>query len=322
MTVFDPFELMLHFPNHFGFGGLDRDSLNRENNDFVGLILRDKFTRLVPIWRSKNLFSKFGEDIVKPEPLFLKPNESKEILKISNDFVYLGKHNLGGKKFSYLAIDISDLDEVKAKNNLPENAKFADLKEISSLIDGIEGSILAYARAMLFWHSRNRFCSVCGKNTFSTKAGHQRNCSNRVCNSLHFPRIDPAVIMLVQDNKKILLGRQKVWPSGLYSTLAGFVEPGETIEHAVAREVFEESGLIVKNVIYKYSQPWPFPSSLMLGFTAEADTNKISCNDFEIEDAQWFSKEDILNFEKNKKFLPRKLSVSRRLIEDWLNGYL
>ena len=322
MTVFDPFELMLHFPNHFGFGGLDRDSLNRENNDFVGLILRDKFTRLVPIWRSKNLFYKCGDDIVKPEPLFLKPNEFKEILKISNDFVYLGKHNLEGKKFSYLAIDISDLDEVKAKNNLPKKAKFADLREISPLIDGIEGSILAYARAMLFWHSRNRFCSVCGTNTFSTKAGHQRNCSSTVCNSLHFPRIDPAVIMLVQDNKKILLGRQKVWPSGLYSTLAGFVEPGETIEHAVAREVFEESGLIVKNVIYKYSQPWPFPSSLMLGFTAEANTNRISFNDFEIEDAQWFSKEDILNFEKNKKFLPRKLSVSRRLIEDWLNGYL
>ena len=101
MTVFDPFELTHQLPNHFGFGGLDRDTLNRENNDFVGSILGDEFTRLVPIWRSKNLFSKFGEDIVKPVPLFLNANDSKEFLKISNDYVYLGKHNLEGKKFSY-----------------------------------------------------------------------------------------------------------------------------------------------------------------------------------------------------------------------------
>ena len=125
--------------------------------------------------------------------------------------------------------------------------------------------------------------------------------------------------MLVQDKGKVLLGRQKVWPEGLYSTLAGFVEPGETIEHAVAREVYEESGLIVKNIIYQYSQPWPFPSSLMLGFTAEAQTKNIKYNDSEIEDAQWFSRDDILNFENQKKILPRMLSVSRRLIEDWLN---
>jgi NAD+ diphosphatase len=124
--------------------------------------------------------------------------------------------------------------------------------------------------------------------------------------------------MLVKDDERVLLGRQKVWPDGLYSTLAGFVEPGETIEHAVAREVYEEAGIIVKNIIYQYSQPWPFPSSLMLGFTAEASTKSIKLNDAELEDAQWFTRNEMLNFEVQGNSLPRKVSVSRRLIDDWL----
>jgi len=124
--------------------------------------------------------------------------------------------------------------------------------------------------------------------------------------------------MLVKDDERVLLGRQKVWPDGLYSTLAGFVEPGETIEHAVAREVYEEAGIIVKNIIYQYSQPWPFPCSLMLGFTAEASTKSIKLNDAELEDAQWFTRNEMLNFEVQGNSLPRKVSVSRRLIDDWL----
>ena len=127
------------------------------------------------------------------------------------------------------------------------------------------------------------------------------------------------MIMLVHDGDRVLLGRQKIWPDGLYSTLAGFVEPGETIEHAVAREVYEEAGIIVKNISYQHSQPWPFPSSLMLGFTAEASTKIININDEEIENAQWFTREEILNFELQGKFLPRKVSISRRLIDDWLS---
>jgi len=124
--------------------------------------------------------------------------------------------------------------------------------------------------------------------------------------------------MLVKDDERVLLGRQKIWPDGLYSTLAGFVEPGETIEHAVAREVYEEAGIIVKNIIYQYSQPWPFPCSLMLGFTAEASTKSIKLNDAELEDAQWFTRNEMLNFEVQGNSLPRKVSVSRRLIDDWL----
>jgi len=319
MTDFDSNELTSYIPNHFGYGGLDRDVFNRENEDFIDSISRTSHTRIVLVWRSKNLFVECGGLNKKPESLFLSPFESKEFIKICKNKVYLGKQSYKDTQIPYLAIDISELDELKIKNILPSKGKFYNLREISPLIDGIEGSILAYARAIMFWHYRNGFCSVCGSITKITKSGHQRNCTNKSCASFHFPRTDPAVIMLVIGDEKVLLGRQKIWPEGLYSTLAGFVEPGETIEHAVAREVYEESGLIVKNITYKYSQPWPFPSSLMLGFTALAQTKNIKYNDSEIEDAKWFSREEILNFEKSKKFLPMKLSVSRRLIEDWLH---
>ena len=139
------------------------------------------------------------------------------------------------------------------------------------------------------------------------------------CTSPHFPHTDPAVIMLVHDGDRVLLGHHKIWPDGVYSTLEGFVEPGETIEHGVAREVYEEARFIVKYISYQHSQPCSFPSSLMLGFTAEACTKIINFNDEEIDDAKWFTREEILNFELQGKFLPRKVSISRRLIDDWLS---
>lgn len=318
MKVFDPYELSSRSPNHLSYGGLDRDTITRERVDCFDFVLKLPETKIIPVWRSRNLFSKTGESGEIPKPAYLSTIEGAELLKIANNLVYLGKQKGESNLISYLAVDISCLDEDTAISKLDEWGKFADLREISPLIGGVEGSILAYARAMMFWHNRTAFCSVCGYSTIATKGGHQRNCSDKRCASLHFPRTDPAVIMLVHDRDKILLGRQKIWPDGLYSTLAGFVEPGESVEHAVAREVFEETGIIVKNINYRYSQPWPFPSSLMLGFNAEAYTKKIIFNDKEIEDAQWFTKEDILNFEMKGKFLPRKLSVSRRLIEEWI----
>lgn len=318
MTVFDPYELTLKTPNHFSFGGLDRDVFTRESEDCIDLILKHHMTRILPVWSSKNLFFDSGETGVEPLSAYLTPKEANELIKIAENLVYLGKKTDRDAEIPYLAIDISSLNEEQAFKKLEAWGKFRNLREISPLIDNTEGSILAYAKAMTYWNCRNGFCSVCGAKTISIKAGHQRNCSKKECASLHFPRTDPAVIMLVQDNEKVLLGRQKIWPDGLYSTLAGFVEPGETIEHAVAREVYEEAGIVVKKITYQHSQPWPFPSSLMLGFTADAQTNNINCNDSEIEDAKWFTREEIINFEKQEKFLPRKLSVSRRLIDDWL----
>ena len=318
MKIFDPYELTLRAPNHFSFGGLDRDVISREESNCLDFVLERPETRIVPVWRSLNLFSGALETGKTPVPAYLSTEEATDLIKIAKNQVYLGKQNVANTLISYLAIDISSLEEDEATNKLAPWGKFADLREIGPLIGGIEGSILAYARGIIFWHSRNGYCGVCGKATIATKGGHQRNCTKKGCACLHFPRTDPAVIMLVKDGDRVLLGRQKIWPEGLYSTLAGFVELGETIEHAVAREVYEESGIIVKDIIYQHSQPWPFPSSLMLGFTAEACTKKINLNDAELEDAQWFTRSEMLNFEEQEKFLPRKVSVSRRLIDDWL----
>ena len=318
MKIFDPYELTLRAPNHFSFGGLDRDVISREESNCLDFVLERPETRIVPVWRSLNLFSGALETGKTPVPAYLSTEEATDLIKIAKNQVYLGKQNVANTLISYLAIDISSLEEDEATNKLAPWGKFADLREIGPLIGGIEGSILAYARGIIFWHSRNGYCGVCGKATIATKGGHQRNCTKKGCASLHFPRTDPAVIMLVKDGDRVLLGRQKIWPAGLYSTLAGFVEPGETIEHAVAREVYEEAGIIVKDITYQHSQPWPFPSSLMLGFTAEACTKKINLNDAELEDAKWFTRSEMLNFEEQEKILPRKVSVSRRLIDDWL----
>jgi len=318
MHIFDPYELTGLKPNNLSFGGLYRGAELHENKDCIQKLLKSEETLIVPIWRTHNLFSKMVRKGEKPLPAFLPVDEVSSLISISDHQVFLGIQKFGTKTPAYLAIDISALNEKDVENRVSKWGSFKDLRNISPLIGGVEGSIMAYARAMIYWHSRNKFCGMCGNMTNPSKCGHQRDCSNTECDTSHFPRTDSAVIMLVHDRDRALLGRQHFWPEGMYSLLAGYVEPGETIELAVAREVYEESGIIVKNVKYLHSQPWPFPSSLMLGFTAEAVTEKINQNDNEIEDVQWFTRDEILDFKSEGKFLPRELSISRRLINDWL----
>ena len=159
------------------------------------------------------------------------------------------------------------------------------------------GELATYggARSLVSWHARHRFCAVCGSPTALAKGGWQRTCVSETCKAEHFPRVDPVTIMLVEHAGQILLGRQPRFPVGRYSALAGFVEPGETIEEAVAREVFEEAGVRVRDVTYIASQPWPFPSSLMLGCHAHADDPAITVDITELEDARWFSREDAID---------------------------
>jgi len=168
------------------------------------------------------------------------------------------------------------------------------------------------------WHSRHRFCGVCGAPTVAQTAGHTRLCTNPDCATVHFPRTDPATIMLVTDGDRCLLGRQKVWIPGMYSTLAGFVEPGESLEQAVAREVREESGIEVDAVRYHSSQPWPFPASLMLGFHAVARSRDLVIDPEELEDGRWFTAREVRNFAALGLSLPRPDSIARRLVESWL----
>ena len=181
--------------------------------------------------------------------------------------------------------------------------------------------ILAYAKALHYWQHRHAFCGVCGNPNLLRSAGHRMVCSNEECERESFPRIDPAIIVLVTNRDACLLGRNAKWRPRHFSTLAGFVEPGETLEEAVAREVAEEVGLRFDpgQVFYQSSQPWPFPSSLMLGFHARIEPAELRVNRAEIESAAWFSREDLLNSPEDESFrLPRADSIARRLIEDWL----
>ncbi len=190
---------------------------------------------------------------------------------------------------------------------------FSELRPLTSELPASEAGLLAYARALNIWRANHRYCSRCGTPNIGTRAGHARLCPN--CDSEEFPRIDPAIIVLVHDGERALLGRQAHWQPGRYSTLAGFVEPGESLEDAVRREVREETGVETLGIAYHSSQPWPFPASLMLGFTAEAQHAEPVLHDGELEHADWFTRDDI---HAGRITLPPPEAISRRLIDNWL----
>ena len=199
----------------------------------------------------------------------------------------------------------------------PEMGAFTDLRAVAGLLPGGDAAILAHARGLMHWRTKHRFCGICGAGCLPQSAGHSMKCTG--CNASHFPRTDSAVIMLVHRGDRALLGHSTRFPnSKMYSTLAGFLEPGETLEEAVAREVFEEAGVRVDNVQYHSSQPWPFPASIMLGFYARGLTEEITIDPEEIADAKWFSRDDMLRHRDLGFQLPRGDSIASRLIADWL----
>ena len=202
-------------------------------------------------------------------------------------------------------------------SQLVAGARFEDLRLIASLLPSDEAGLLGYARAMISWRRRHRFCGTCGAKTVAAKNGHVLVCTSPSCRHEQFPRLDPAIIVLISDGEAALLGRQASWPAGRYSTIAGFVEPGESLEDAVAREVWEETGVQVDDIRYHSSQPWPFPASLMLGFTAHAVTREVQLHDEELEDARWFTRADIV---AGSPLLPPSQSISYRLIESWFDA--
>jgi len=200
---------------------------------------------------------------------------------------------------------------------LPQGTQLAELRPLTAVLPADEAGLLAYARALLIWRGRHRYCGVCSASTVATRAGHCLVCTNPECAHEYFPRIDPAIIVLVSDGERALLGRQASWPARRYSTIAGFVEPGESLEDAVVREVVEETGVAVREVCYDSSQPWPFPSSVMLGFQARAARDSEVQVGGELEDARWFTREQV---HSGEALTPPTQSISWRLIETWLKG--
>lgn len=206
--------------------------------------------------------------------------------------------------------------------DLPPDHRFTDLRRLLLELPPSEAALAGTARALFNWHRSHRFCSACGHASDWAQAGWERHCPS--CGAKHFPRTDPVVIMLVTRGDRVLLGRSPGWPEGMYSALAGFVEPGETLEAAVAREVFEETAIRVDRVRYVASQPWPWPSSLMLGFHAEAVSDAITRDD-ELEDALWLSRSDAVEVMAGihpRIRKPRPGAIAFGLLSAWLEGRL
>lgn len=198
-------------------------------------------------------------------------------------------------------------------------ARRMSLREAGLILEAFDAGLFAYAKGITHWQRQMRFCSQCGAPTLVVASGHRVQCTNPDGAHMHFPRTDAAIIVIVEDGDACLLGRQRGWPPGRYSTLAGFIEPGESLEDAVRREVREESGVEVLHASYHSSQPWPLPASLMVGFTATARTREIRLRDDELEDARWFTVDDIVQgMASGTLGVPPPLSVSYRLIEHWL----
>lgn len=199
------------------------------------------------------------------------------------------------------------------------DARRMSLRSAGLLLAADEAGLFAYAKGLSHWQRETRYCAYCGGSLQLVAAGHRAQCRNRDCARLHFPRTDAAVIMLVEHEGACLLGRQTGWPPHRYSTLAGFVEPGEALEDAVRREVAEESGVVVDEVHYHSSQPWPMPASLMVGFIATAASSQIQMRDLELEEARWFTPQQIVDGIADGSFLPStRLSVSYQLLAHWL----
>jgi NAD+ diphosphatase len=197
----------------------------------------------------------------------------------------------------------------------PPGTRFEELRVIASELPADEAGILAYARGLSIWRARHRYCGLCASELVPERAGHVLRCSNGRCAQESFPRMDPAIIVMVSDGVRALLGRQASWPAGRYSTIAGFVEPGESLEDAVVREVAEETGVSVRDISYHSSQPWPFPASLMVGFQARCLPDALIQIGGELEDIRWFTRAEI---KAGAAGLPPSHSISYRLISTWL----
>jgi NAD+ diphosphatase len=319
-------------PNFYSHPGFERAALRRRETGWIIERIADPTSLFVPVWRNQNLVIELdgGEPragVLDAAVIAGFLGTSAEERLSAGEVVFLGVI----EERAHFALDLSPIQAplemlhspaLAASGVAAATVRFADLRQVAPRLDRREGALLALARAMMFWHSRHRYCGLCGSPTRSEEAGYMRRCTNPACNTLHFPRTDPAVIMLVADGDRALLGCNKNFPlPGMYSTLAGFVEPGESLEDAVAREVREETGIEIGAVHYHSSQPWPFPANIMLGFVAEALTTEITIEDGELEDARWFERGWLLSHEDGDTFrLPRLDSIARRLIEDWLHG--
>ena len=303
---------------------MDRAAYLRKDDSKIRAIWRQASTRVLAIWRGKVAVTPQGAALV-----WLPSDHS--LLAQATAEIFLGMHG----ETALFAADVSrwhPSENIAAEGgffdanlqthpDLPQGAGFADLRGVMTQLSALDADCAATAKALFTWHDSHGFCARCGAASAISDAGWQRQCP--ACNAPHFPRTDPVVIMLVTRDDRLLLGRSPGWPEGMYSLLAGFVEPGETLESAVRREVWEETGVRIGDVRYLASQPWPFPASLMLGCIGLATSDEITLDPAELENALWLTRQEVLDVQlgRNPKVKAgRKGAIAQGLIEAWLSG--
>ncbi len=279
--------------------------------EWLAACLEDTSSRFLPFWRLNVLIKQQGPALGWAR---------RGLLGLMDEGV--GAVLLGVRdNIAHFAVDISTMAEPLEQLGLGGVAEFCDVRSAAVQLSAEDCAIVAQGRALVDWHDTHRFCARCGAATLSVNGGAMRTCSS--CAAEHFPRVNPVAIMLIVRDGHCLLGRQAAWPRGMYSALAGFIEPGETIEEAVRREVMEEAGIEVGAVSYHSSQPWPFPSSLMIGCTGEAISADIRIDEAEVEDVQWFSRETLARVcrgetRADELFIPPPMAIARTLVDAWL----
>lgn len=310
----------------FGGGGLERSAELRGDSVALERLLADPAARVLPLWRAKPQVSG-AEGALSLAPV---PAGHDCLSHAVAPPIFLGLSD----GVPWFAADISNWEPDGQETNTvgafvdlsvqrwpsaPEDTRFAELRGIMTELSAADAELAATARGLVEWHRTHRFCACCGAESAPAQAGWQRTCPT--CEASHFPRTDPVVIMLITHGNSVLLGRSPAWPEGMFSLLAGFVEPGETVEAAVRREVFEEAGVRVGTVGYLASQPWPFPASMMIGCSGEALGREITVDPEEIEEALWVSREQMLSIlagEHDRIKAARKGAIARFLLESWL----
>ena len=288
----------------------DRAAELRNDLAFLEAQLDAPGSLFLPLWQGQ-VFTRDGE------PVLLTQTQLGRSLDDAAEIVWLGR--LGGS--ACFALDLGERlppDRIAALSGSAPSELRALLAQLPSGL----AELTMLARALVLWHARHRFCSVCGHPSRPRQGGHQRACSRQECHAEHFPRTDPCVLVLVCDGERCLLGRSRGWPEGMYSALAGFVEPGESLEAAVAREVMEEVGVEVGALRYAGSQPWPFPASLMVGFVAQARTHEIRVDEHELEAARWVTREQLQRSSEHGFFVPPRYAIAGQLIAAFADGTL
>lgn len=309
----------------FGGSALDRAGEIRGDTVAIEAARSNDTSRAVLFWRGKPLITP-----ERPARLVRLPMDHPVLEAATADPILLGRED-GAARFAFdISAWVPDgldetalggfLDASEQRHPLLSDAMaFVELRRVMTWLDARDAELAATGKAILGWHETHQFCACCGQETHITQAGWQRTCA--ACGGGHFPRTDPVVIMLITYGNSVLMGRSPGWPEGMYSLLAGFVEPGETLEAAVRREVFEEAGVHVGAVNYLASQPWPFPASLMFGCEGVATSQEITVDPVEIEDALWVNREEMMEIfaGNHEKILPaREGAIAHFLLENWL----